>query len=257
MKKILLLVLLASAIALTGCGKSNKQLVCSIEKSLDNVTVNGNIIADLDGEDVTSVRVEMMALLDDEYFDQAKKIFDDKISNIVKENVEDDKINIYFFHGNGCSHCANEEKFLKSLKREYGDYFNLYSYETWTDMTNEKLMKKAKEKMGENIDTSVPFTVIGNESYVGYSDSIGEEIEARIKQYILFSDKDSLMKAIKDKLEEYLEEQFRKANPRITSRVERNKIVFNADLSVPEGFPDWGTKSDFINSNSQFKCKEQ
>ena len=48
--------------------------------------------------------------------------YKDRVHDIVDKKVEDDKINIYFFRGEGCPHCAQEEKWLESIKEEYGDY---------------------------------------------------------------------------------------------------------------------------------------
>ncbi len=108
----------------------------------------------------------------------------DKIHDLVGEEQEEDKINIYFFFGDGCPHCANEERFFKDLKKEYGQYYNLYMYETWRDDSNLELMKKAKEIMGKPVNQSVPFTVIGDEAYIGYDDSVGVKIETKIKEYL-------------------------------------------------------------------------
>ena len=52
--------------------------------------------------------------------------YEDKIHDIVNEEVEEGKVNIYFFFGDGCPHCAKEERFFNDLKKEYGDYYNLY-----------------------------------------------------------------------------------------------------------------------------------
>ena len=44
------------------------------------------------------------------------KDYVDKVYDIVDKKVDSDKINIYLFRGEGCPHCADEEKWLK--KRE-------------------------------------------------------------------------------------------------------------------------------------------
>ena len=46
--------------------------------------------------------------------------YEDKVANIVDASVEDDVINIYFFYGDGCPHCAKEEKFFEEeLEKKY------------------------------------------------------------------------------------------------------------------------------------------
>jgi len=39
----------------------------------------------------------------------------------VKAESQKEKINIYFFHGNGCPHCEDATKFFDSIKEKYGE----------------------------------------------------------------------------------------------------------------------------------------
>ena len=127
--------------------------------------------------------------------------YEDKVYQIVEEKTEDEKINIYFFFGDGCPHCANEEKFLAFLEDKYGDYYNLYTYETWYNSDNLSLMKKVKEIMGDNVNNAVPYTIIGDTSYLGYNDSVGEKIEGKVKEYLgLLSEDESVVYRFKEKI---------------------------------------------------------
>ncbi len=127
--------------------------------------------------------------------------YEDKVYQIVDEKTEDEKINIYFFFGDGCPHCANEEKFLAFLEDKYGDYYNLYTYETWYNSDNLSLMKKVKEIMGDNVNNAVPYTIIGDTSYLGYNDSVGEKIEGKVKEYHgLLSEDESVVYRFKEKI---------------------------------------------------------
>lgn len=111
--------------------------------------------------------------------------YEDKVHDIVGVPLEEEKINIYFFHGDGCPHCAKEEVFLKDLKEKYGEYINIYSYEIWYDSSNKELMYKVKEHLGDQENNSVPYTIVGNKSYVGYTDKlVGKPIETQIREYI-------------------------------------------------------------------------
>ena len=47
-----------------------------------------------------------------------------------------DPVNVYFFHGDGCPHCAEAEEFFNSIEDEYGDMFDVVSYEVWYNETN-------------------------------------------------------------------------------------------------------------------------
>lgn len=94
------------------------------------------------------------------------------IENVIKEN---NKINIYFFWGDGCIHCEEEFKFFESIKEKYGEYYNLYTFETWYDEENKNLLYTFSESMGEKI-SSVPYTIIGNIQFKGFKEEYQDEI---------------------------------------------------------------------------------
>lgn len=89
---------------------------------------------------------------------------DVNLENVVRE---DNKVNIYFFWGNGCPHCAEEFEFFESIKEEYGDYYNLYTFEVWYNEENAKILSTFANNMGDNV-TGVPYTIIGNKSFIGF-----------------------------------------------------------------------------------------
>lgn len=92
-----------------------------------------------------------------------------------------EKINIYFFKGNGCPHCEEAEKFFDSIKGEYGKYYNLIDYETWYDSDNADLMKKVASKLGEEA-SGVPYIIIGKKTWNGYASSYNDDITSAIKE---------------------------------------------------------------------------
>ena len=98
--------------------------------------------------------------------EENKILTDVKIENIIKEN---NKVNIYFFWGKGCPHCAKEFEFLESIKETYGNYYNLYTFETWYNDENKKLVYTFAENMGDKL-TGVPYTIIGNKSFSGFDE---------------------------------------------------------------------------------------
>ena len=88
------------------------------------------------------------------------------------------KATLYFFHGDGCPHCAEEEKFLEKVK----DKVNIVEYEVWYDTSNEEFMNQVKTSFG--IDKNgVPLTIIGDTYFLGYSSSIGNDINRAIDYY--------------------------------------------------------------------------
>lgn len=98
-----------------------------------------------------------------------------------KVNALEKDINIYLFYGDGCPHCAAEEKFLDSYLSDKSNV-KLYKYEVWYNKENQELLQKVQEKL-DNKQSGVPYTVIGKKVIVGYSDDITSK---QIKRYISY-----------------------------------------------------------------------
>lgn len=127
-------------------------------------------------------------------------------------NASDKKINIYFFHGDGCPHCALEETYLNQLKKSYPNV-NIIKYEVWYNKENSKFMDEIKEKL--NIDSNgVPLTIIGSTSVVGYNEVAADKIDRIIHYYLDHNYVDYVSKIkngidignIKDEFSEYEKE---------------------------------------------------
>lgn len=104
-----------------------------------------------------------------------------KIDSII-ENISynENKINIYFFWGDGCPHCEEEFKFFESIKTEYGDYFVLNKFEVWNNEENKKLLKQFANSMGDEV-SGVPYTIIGNETFSGFGEKYVDKMLDAIK----------------------------------------------------------------------------
>ncbi len=112
------------------------------------------------------------------------KDYKDVVYNITKEKVDKDKINLYFFRMDGCPHCAEEEKWLENIKDKYGDYLNIYDYEIKNSNKNREYYYNVKKVLNDEITKSVPYTVIGETYFVGFSETVSEQIENKIKELI-------------------------------------------------------------------------
>ena len=95
----------------------------------------------------------------------------------TKVNAEE--VSITFFNGNGCPHCAKEEKFLDTLKKQLGENINIQYYETWDNKENNELLTKVRKTLN-NKDEGVPFTVVGTKYFEGYNDNIAKEIKQTV-----------------------------------------------------------------------------
>ena len=109
--------------------------------------------------------------------------YKDKIADITNTKVEEDIINIYFFRGEGCPHCAEEEKFFnEELKKKY-DNIKIYDFEVWNNKDNSKLLDLVKEKLRVR-SGNVPFTIIGDKYFIGFSDVTKGKIYNILDEYI-------------------------------------------------------------------------
>ncbi len=87
---------------------------------------------------------------------------------------------IYFFWGDGCPHCAEEEPFLKELTRRYPD-IRLYKYEVWYHPENRTLMEQMATAMNFK-PSGVPVTIIGDRYWIGFTAQYKSDMEAQIKR---------------------------------------------------------------------------
>ena len=79
---------------------------------------------------------------------------------------EKNLVNIYLFHSNTCSHCAAEKELLNELEDKY-DNIRIYKYEI-SDKKNVDLLDEVALMFDTKV-TGVPFTVIGEKVYKGFS----------------------------------------------------------------------------------------
>ena len=108
--------------------------------------------------------------------------YTDKVSEIVGKDVEDGKVNIYFFHKTSCPHCKKEGKLLDSLEQKY-ENINVYRFEVSGNSQNAKYLDEVK-KLFDETSGGVPYTVIGTETFLGYNSYVGEKFEKTIQNYL-------------------------------------------------------------------------
>jgi redox-active membrane protein len=109
-----------------------------------------------------------------------------------------DKLNIYIFWGDGCPHCKHLAEYLGEKQSEIGDKISLYTFEVWKDKNNLAFLKSFGKFLGEN-PKGVPYIIIGNKTYSGFS-----ETDEETKQEIINLIKTEASKTDKiDKYQEY------------------------------------------------------
>lgn len=89
-------------------------------------------------------------------------------------------VNIYFFWGAGCPHCAKEKELLDFYKKTH-PYINVVDFEVHGSSENGAALSKVAEALKVRVD-GIPFTVIGDKTFIGYSEFVTPgEILDRIK----------------------------------------------------------------------------
>jgi cytochrome c biogenesis protein CcdA/glutaredoxin len=87
-------------------------------------------------------------------------------------------VELAFFYGRGCPHCANMKEFLGSMQRKYPQ-LAVREYEVYFDAGNARLFERVAAGYGVPIE-GVPTVYVGDRAIGGFS----EEMTARVEQGI-------------------------------------------------------------------------
>ena len=97
---------------------------------------------------------------------------------ILLQSVSANDVDVHIFHGKGCPHCGSAIDFLDSLEKEN---LEIIKHEVYFDDDERELFQKLADNYGyKQEDIGVPMIFIGNESFLGFNDNIGEDIENSI-----------------------------------------------------------------------------
>ena len=96
-------------------------------------------------------------------------------------NFEEGVVNVYYFWGDGCPRCAEQNLFFERIKEEIGDYFNLYKFEVWHNENNARIMYEIAKIKNQRAGP-VPLTIIGEEVFVGFASWMEDDIINAIKE---------------------------------------------------------------------------
>lgn len=93
------------------------------------------------------------------------------------------ELTINLFYGKECPHCEDEQKYLDTLKKQYGDNIEIKKFEVWHDADNNDLLTKVRKAL-KNDETGVPYTVIGSYGFTGFSEDTADKIRKLVKDNI-------------------------------------------------------------------------
>ena len=95
------------------------------------------------------------------------------------EIKDTNEVKVYLFRGEGCPHCEEAIEWFNSIEKEYGSKFQLISYETWYNEDNQKLLDQVGKTLKQEI-SGVPFIIIGQQNWSGFSSNMEKAILAEI-----------------------------------------------------------------------------
>lgn len=147
-------------------------------------------------------------------------------------------LNAYLFYGEGCPHCAKEKAYLETIKDEYHN-LKINSFEIYYNQKNISLFQRTAETL--NVQTGgVPFLVIGDRPFIGYSANISPaQIEGRISECLITKCPDSVAKIVGMDIEEDSIEEVRIDDSKTTNNIaEINEPRIAVDKEKDIGRPN-------------------
>lgn len=94
--------------------------------------------------------------------------------------ASNEKITVHIFRGEGCGYCKAALSFFDRIKEEYGQYYELEEHEVLYDEDNATLMSNVAAYFNEEVN-GVPYIIIGDKTFQGYTESYNDEIKQAIK----------------------------------------------------------------------------
>ncbi len=91
----------------------------------------------------------------------------------TKIMANNEEIEIDFFYGVGCPHCAAEKVFLDDLQNRYPDV-TINAYEVYENKDNLDLLKAKAKELDIEVN-GVPFVIIGDQYFIGYSEGYTDQ----------------------------------------------------------------------------------
>ena len=119
---------------------------------------------------------------------------------ICNIKAEDNLVNLYLFYSKTCPHCEKKKKMLDSIKDDYKN-LRIYKYELSED-NNSEIFKNVATLFDLNV-SGVPFTIIGEKTFIGYGENSKKTIIGCIEYYSKHGYVDKVGQYLKKELPTY------------------------------------------------------
>lgn len=94
--------------------------------------------------------------------------------------AQQENVDVFLFYGQGCPHCAQAEKFLKTLKKNYPN-LTIKEFEVYFNQENRSIYFALANAYKINVtEVPVPAIFIGEKYFIGYSSYVGSQIKREI-----------------------------------------------------------------------------
>lgn len=114
---------------------------------------------------------------------------------LIPNTKAQEKVTLYLFWGDGCPHCAAEQKYFETLQEEFPN-LKIIKYEVWHNEENQQFLSQIASKTGKNF-TGVPVTIIGQTIITGFSTTTEQKLRRTVSYYSENSHHD-IVQEIKD-----------------------------------------------------------
>lgn len=104
-------------------------------------------------------------------------VYAKKLDIDVPKVTDHEKIKVYLFRGESCTHCYDFLMYFNTHAKQFKDYMEIVSFETYKD--NQELKSKVNDFLNitdEKQRASVPLIVIGDWYHLGFGEDEGIEI---------------------------------------------------------------------------------
>lgn len=93
------------------------------------------------------------------------------------------EVQLFFFWGEGCPHCAAAKPFLKELEKKYPG-IRIRDFEVLKHPENLRLLESMSKSRKTEV-AGVPMFFLGDRVFAGFDQSVSREIEAAVRQELL------------------------------------------------------------------------
>ncbi len=103
--------------------------------------------------------------------------------NSVHSLENSEKVTIYYFYGDGCPYCIEQNNFFNEMIVDYPEV-EIIKFETWRYQSNVEVLENMGALIGEDNIRGVPITFINEQMFVGFNDRIANSIISNIEYCI-------------------------------------------------------------------------